>query len=116
MKLSKNHRRAKRKFRIRKKIRGTADKPRLVVFRSNRHLYAQIVDDQAARTLAAFSSLNLEKTSRMNVATAKSIGEQLAKKALELNITSVVFDRNGYYFHGRVKALADGARSSGLNF
>ncbi len=114
--MSKNQRRAKRKIRIRKKIRGTADKPRLVVFRSNKHLYAQIVDDQTATTLAAYSSHNLEATPRLTIETAKSVGENLAKKALDQNIKDVVFDRNGYHYHGRIKALADAARSGGLNF
>ncbi len=114
--MSKNQRRAKRKIRIRKKIRGTADKPRLVIFRSNKHLYAQIVDDQTATTLAAYSSHNLESSPRLSIETAKSVGENLAKRALDQNIKSVVFDRNGYHYHGRIKALADAARSGGLNF
>ncbi len=116
MKLSKHQRRAKRKIRIRKKISGTANRPRLVVFRSNKHLYAQIVNDETANTLVAFSSHNLESGSKLNLETAQNIGDKLAEKALDQNITQVVFDRNGYYYHGRIKAMADAARAKGLNF
>ncbi|WP_291323155.1 50S ribosomal protein L18 [Desulfonatronospira sp.] len=116
MKLSKNQRRIKRKFRIRKKVRGTPDRPRLVVFRSNRHIYAQLIDDTQARTLVACSTQHLEDFGSLNSETAKSVGAKLAEKAASQNISSVVFDRNGYYYHGQIKALADAARSGGLNF
>ena len=116
MKLSKNQRRVKRKYRIRKKIRGTAEKPRLVVFRSNRHIYAQIVDDTDARTLVAYSTHNLEDPSGLNSAMAQNVGTRLAEKAVSKNISTVVFDRNGYYYHGKIKALADAARAGGLKF
>ncbi|WP_291318723.1 50S ribosomal protein L18 [Desulfonatronospira sp.] len=116
MKLSKNQRRIKRKYRIRKKISGTAQKPRLVVFRSNRHIYAQIVDDTEARTLVACSTHNLEESSGLTATTAGNVGTKLAEKAVAKNISKVVFDRNGYYYHGRIKALADAARAGGLKF
>ncbi|EFI32997.1 ribosomal protein L18 [Desulfonatronospira thiodismutans ASO3-1] len=116
MKLSKNQRRIKRKYRIRKKIRGTAEKPRLVVFRSNKHIYAQIVDDADARTLAACSTHNLDEHSGLNATAAQSVGSKLAEQATSKNISTVVFDRNGYYYHGRIKALADAARAGGLKF
>ncbi len=114
-------RRLRRKYHIRRKIQGTAERPRLVVYRSLNHIYAQLVDDQTGHTLASFSSNSRDfkeqlksVKGKMNVAT--SVGKELAKKALEKNITKVVFDRNGYLFHGRVKALADGAREGGLTF
>jgi len=116
MKLTKNQARKKRKIRIRKKIYGTTERPRLVVFRSNKHIYAQIINDQAGQTLASFSSLTLEEPSKLNKETAELVGQKIAERALEKNIKSVVFDRNGYLYHGRVKALADGARKGGLKF
>ncbi len=116
MKISKKDSRFKRKVRIRKKINGSQDRPRLVVFRSNRHIYAQIVNDETSRTLVAFSSQNLEGESRLNLETSKNVGKMIAEKAMNQNIDTVVFDRNGYYYHGRVKALADGAREMGLKF
>lgn len=112
--------RQKRRFKIRKKIKGTANVPRLSVFRSNMHIYAQLIDDTKGFTLAAASTVesaiskNLKCNS--NVEAAKIVGEALGKKALEKGIQKIVFDRSGYLFHGRVKALADGARSAGLNF
>ncbi len=116
MKISKKDSRFKRKVRIRKKINGSQGRPRLVVFRSNRHIYAQIVNDETSRTLVAFSSQNLEGESRLNLETSKNVGKMIAEKAMNQNIDTVVFDRNGYYYHGRVKALADGAREMGLKF
>lgn len=116
MKLTRNEARKKRKFRIRKKISGTPDKPRLVVFRSNRHIYAQIVDDTSGTTRAASSTLNLPEQKSLTQVTAKEVGLAVAKKAQEKQIDSVVFDRNGYKYHGRIKALADGAREGGLKF
>ncbi|MDL2314512.1 50S ribosomal protein L18 [Desulfovibrio sp. OttesenSCG-928-C14] len=111
--------RQSRKIRIRKKISGTAERPRLVVFRSNLHIYAQIVDDAAGRTLVAASTLSLQKGSaqvRANKDGAAEVGKEVARLAKEKNIQRVVFDRNGYIYHGRIKAVADGAREAGLEF
>ncbi|WP_461833691.1 50S ribosomal protein L18 [Desulfothermus sp.] len=116
MKLSRNELRKKRKIRIRKKIFGTPQRPRLVVFRSNKHIYAQVIDDSKGHTIAAYSSLNLGEKVNLNKETAKKVGMEIAKIALEKGVQKVVFDRNGYIYHGRVKALADGAREGGLNF
>ena len=109
------NKRLKNKARIRKKVDGNAERPRLSVFRSGRHIYAQVVDDNTGKTLAAFSTLEGNLTSK-NVETAKKVGQEVAKRALAKNIKSVVFDRSGYVFHGRVKAVADGAREAGLSF
>ena len=117
--LSKNETRKRRKVRIRKKISGTADRPRLVVYRSNLHIYAQIVDDAAGVTLAAASTLALSRGGEKagcNKAGADRVGREIARLAQERNIRQVVFDRNGYLYHGRVKALAEGAREGGLEF
>jgi large subunit ribosomal protein L18 len=104
-----------KKIRIRKTVNGSAERPRLCVFRSSSHMYAQVIDDTKGVTLVCASSLVLDsKESGKNL--AKLIGVQLAKKALELNIKNVVFDRNGYLYHGRVQALAEGAREGGLSF
>jgi large subunit ribosomal protein L18 len=103
--------------RIRKKINGTPERPRLAVFRSVKHIYAQIIDDRAGRTLAAASSN--EKGAEFdggNVAGAKEVGRRVAERAKAAGINSVVFDRGGYLYHGRVKALADAAREGGLEF
>lgn len=116
MKLSKKQSRSKRKIRIRKKISGSEVRPRLVVFRSNKYIYAQIINDEKASTLVSFSSQNMEDENRLNVETARNVGKMIAQKAMSQNINTVVFDRNGYYYHGRVKALADGAREMGLKF
>jgi large subunit ribosomal protein L18 len=110
----------KRKKRVRSRIEGTVERPRLNVFRSLKHIYAQAVVDTTGKTLASASTLspelrgNLSKTG--NVEAAKKVGELIAKKCLEKGIQKVVFDRNGYLYHGRVKALAEAARASGLNF
>ena len=117
--LSKNESRKRRKVHIRKKISGTAERPRLVVYRSNLHIYAQIVDDATGSTLAAASTLVLSKggeKASCNKAGAERVGREIARLALEKDIRKVVFDRNGYLYHGRVKALADGARAGGLKF
>lgn len=117
--LSKNDTRKHRKIRIRKKIFGTADRPRLVVFRSNTHIYAQIVDDNERKSLVQASTLTLSKTQQglhCNKVGAELVGKEIARLAKEKNITKVVFDRNGYVYHGRVKAVADGAREAGLEF
>lgn len=119
MKYSKNESRQRRKIRIRKKINGSADCPRLVVFRSNLHVYAQLIDDVAGKTLLSASTLTLSKTeagAHCNVAGAEMVGKEIARLAKEKNITRVVFDRNGYLYHGRIKAVADGAREGGLEF
>ncbi|MFP4083577.1 MAG: 50S ribosomal protein L18 [Desulfonatronovibrio sp.] len=116
MKISKTQARSKRKIRIRKKLSGTQSRPRLVVFRSNKHIYAQIINDEVANTLVSFSSQNIEGESKLNLETAKNVGKKIAEKAISKNINTVVFDRNGYFYHGRIKALADGAREIGLKF
>jgi large subunit ribosomal protein L18 len=117
-KLDKNASRKKRHARVRAKLSGTAARPRLNVFRSNKHLYAQLIDDMSGTTLASASTmekdLNLESTS--NVEAAKLVGELVAKRAVEKGISSVVFDRGGYLYHGRIQALADAARENGLQF
>ena len=118
MKYSKNEARQRRKPRISKKTHGRA-RPRLVVYRSNLHIYAQIVDDIAGATLAAVSTLTLGKSRedvRCSKAGAELVGKEIARLAKEKNIVQVVFDRNGYLYHGRVKAVADGAREGGLEF
>ena len=115
MAVNKEQRRLRIKRGIRNTISGTAARPRLSVFRSNKNIYAQIIDDISGRTLAAVSSAKAEETTN-KVATSAEVGKQIAKKALELGITSVVFDRSGYLYHGRVKSLADGAREAGLKF
>ncbi|MFQ5628032.1 MAG: 50S ribosomal protein L18 [bacterium] len=106
---------------IRKKIRGTAGKPRLVVFKSNRNIYAQLVNDDASKTLAGVSSLSAELNDSIQKAktrrdVASTVGKAIAEKAKKLKVKEVVFDRGGYLYHGLVKALADGARESGLKF
>ncbi|MFP4257736.1 MAG: 50S ribosomal protein L18 [Desulfovermiculus sp.] len=116
MKLSRNQARKRRKQRIRKKISGTGERPRLAVFRSNQHIYAQLVDDQSQKTLAASSSLGLPDVKGLNKDVAYAVGKDLAQKAQGFNIYDAVFDRSGYYFHGRIKAVADGAREGGLKF
>lgn len=112
--------RQRRKFRIRNKISGTEERPRLTVFRSARHIYAQVVLDSDGRTLAAASTLSrdlkgtLDSDTKMDA--AKKVGALIAKICLEKKVEKVVFDRNGYLYHGRVKALADAAREAGLSF
>jgi large subunit ribosomal protein L18 len=109
------------KIKIRKKISGTPEKPRLSVYRSLDNIYAQIIDDTTGNTLVSFSSLDKEakadvKSVKGKINKSKMIGNLLAKKALEKNIKNVVFDRSGYQYHGRIKALAEGAREGGLVF
>ena len=106
--------RLKKKIRIRKTVNGTAERPRLCVFRSGKHMYAQIIDDVEGTTLVAVSSIG--KDDKSGTETAKNVGMEVAKAATAKNIKSVVFDRNGYLYHGRVKSLAEGAREGGLNF
>lgn len=112
--VSKKDRRLKIKTRIRGKISGTAERPRMSVFRSNKGIYVQLIDDLAATTVCAASSKGLEGGTKIEV--AAKVGQEIAKRALEKGITAVVFDRNGYLFHGRVKSLADAAREGGLKF
>ena len=114
MTTKKVERRIKIKFRIRKNVFGTAERPRMSVFRSNKQIYVQIINDQDGKTLASASSLGLEAVPKIQQ--AEKVGELVAKKAIEAGISSVVFDRNGYLYHGRVKQLADAARKGGLNF
>ena len=114
MTTKKVERRIKIKFRIRKRVNGTAERPRLCVFRSNKQIYAQVIDDLAGKTLASASSLGLEAMPKKDQ--AAKVGELVAANAAAAGITSVVFDRNGYLYHGRVKELAEGARKGGLNF
>jgi large subunit ribosomal protein L18 len=102
--------------RIREKLAGTSERPRLNVYRSLNHIYAQVVDDQKGETLVSASSLALKLKSGGNVAAAKEIGKAVAEKAVAKGIKQVVFDRGGYLYHGRVKALADAAREAGLEF
>lgn len=109
--------RQRRKFRIRKKIEGTGERPRLTVFRSNKQIYAQVIDDASGKTLVSAASLGREHaTEGGKTATAAQIGELVATACKDKGITKVVFDRNGYLYHGRVRALADGARKAGLEF
>lgn len=114
MLLKKIQNRLRRKVRIRARVTGTAERPRLSVHRSLKQLTAQIIDDAAGKTLAAVSTR--EAKAKVNIDGAKKAGELLAKKAKDAGITSVVFDRNAYKYHGRVKAFADGAREGGLKF
>ena len=112
--------RKKRHYRLRHTLSGTSERPRLAVFRSNKHIYAQVIDDVKGNTLAASSTLEkalaggLKSTS--NIDAAKAVGTDVAKKAMDKGISVVVFDRGGFLFHGRVKALADAAREAGLKF
>jgi large subunit ribosomal protein L18 len=112
--------RIKRQVRVRKKIRGTTERPRLNVFKSARHIYAQLIDDTTGSTLLAISSVSKDLSSDLkytgNIEAARLVGATIAKKALEQDIQTIVFDRNGFLYHGRVKALADAARESGLSF
>jgi large subunit ribosomal protein L18 len=117
---SRRQARQKRQVRVRRKIHGSESRPRLCIFRSAKHIYAQIIEDTTGRTLVAASTAakadaeGLDYTG--NVAAAKAVGAAIAKKALAQNINQVVFDRNGFLYHGRVKALADAAREAGLSF
>ena len=111
---TKIERRTKIKYRVRNKVSGVAERPRMSVFRSNKQIDVQIINDQTGRTLAAASSLGLEAMPKKEQ--AAKVGEMIAKKAIEAGITAVVFDRNGYLYHGRVKEVADAARNGGLKF
>jgi large subunit ribosomal protein L18 len=117
---SRNERRKKRHLRVRNKVFGTAERPRLNVFRSSKNIYAQLIDDMAGHTLAAASTLDKEiKEKGVNGGTvdaAREVGKLIAKRAADKGYNKVVFDRGGYIYHGRVKALAEGAREGGLDF
>ena len=113
---SKNISRVRRHARVRAKISGTSECPRLCVYRSNKNIEAQIIDDDKKVTLVASSSMSLKLENGSNIDAAKKVGENLAKKALAKKIKKVVFDRSGYIYHGRVKALAEAAREAGLDF
>lgn len=112
----KTKRRERIKKGVRKSIEGTSTRPRLSVFRSNKAIYAQLIDDSKGHTIAAASSVELNEKARLNVATSKSVGKKVAEKAIASGVNEVVFDRNGYLYHGNVKALAEGAREGGLKF
>ena len=120
MSLTKRQALRRRHHRVRKKVTGTADRPRLAVFRSNRHIYAQIIDDESGRTLVSASTLDGSIRSGSdgtgNIAAAKAVGTLVAERAKEAGIDTVVFDRGGFQYHGRVAAVADAARSGGLEF
>jgi large subunit ribosomal protein L18 len=118
MKLTRQQRRQRRHWRLRKKVRGSATRPRLCVSFTSKHIYAQIIDDDQGVTLAAASTLDADFNGKVknNIATAKSVGELIARRALAKNITTVVFDRGGFQFHGKVAALAQAAREKGLQF
>lgn len=117
---SRSEQRAKRHLRVRKKVYGTLERPRLNVYRSEKHMYAQIINDDLGTTLVAASTLDKELAEKFscgsNKEAAKAVGELVAKRAIDKGIKSVVFDRGGYIYHGRVKELADAAREAGLDF
>ena len=109
-------RRNRIKMGIRKKIEGTSSVPRLSVFKSNKAIYAQVIDDSKSHTLLSVSSTELGKDSKVNVATSKNVGMKVAERAKAAGIEAIVFGRNGYLYHGNIKALAEGAREGGLKF
>ena len=115
MKLSRKESVKRRHRRVRKKVKGTPERPLVCIFRSNNHMYAQLIDDVAQHTLAAASDFNVEPKGATCQSSAE-VGKLVAKRALEKGITQVVFDRGGNLYHGRIKALADGAREAGLDF
>lgn len=114
MTTKKDQRRIRIKYRVRNKVYGTSERPRMSVFRSNKQIYVQIINDDTASTLVSASSLGMAAMPKKEQ--AAQVGEAVAKKALEAGISQVVFDRNGYLYHGRVKEVADGARKGGLKF
>lgn len=115
-KVSRNDERIRRHLRVRNKVNGTPECPRLNVFRSNAHIHAQIIDDVNGKTLVAASSVDMKLANGGNVEAAAQVGKELAARAQKAKIENVVFDRGGYIYHGRVKALADAAREAGLKF
>jgi large subunit ribosomal protein L18 len=112
----KNERRTRIKKGVRKKLSGTSAIPRMSVFRSNKGLYVQVIDDQKGTTLASASTAELGKLAKLNIENSKNVGKKIAEKALASGVESIVFDRNGYLYHGNIKALADGAREGGIKF
>ena len=112
---AKTKNRMKKKIRIRKTVKGTTERPRLCVFRSAKHIYAQVINDDSMQTILTVSSLSL-KVKVTGKELAKTVGKAVAEASLKKGITTVVFDRNGFIYHGRVQSLADGAREAGLNF
>ena len=116
MALSKSARRARIRFRIRKTVSGTEQRPRLAVFRSNKEIYAQLIDDVNGKTITAASSRDKDITSSNKTEAAKLVGKAIAEKAVKAGVESIAFDRGGYLYHGRVKSLAEGAREGGLKF
>ena len=118
MALSKTERRSRIKFRVRKTVSGSEQRPRLAVFRSNKEIYAQLIDDVNGKTLAAASSRDkdIETAGASKVDTAKLVGKAIAEKAIKAGIETISFDRGGYLYHGRIKSLAEGAREGGLKF
>ncbi len=114
--LEQKEKRYRRHRRVRSKISGTSKVPRLCIFRSSKHIYAQLVNDEKNKTLVAASDLETKKSKKPKVDKAREVGKLIAKKALDKKIEKVVFDRGGYKYHGRVKALAEGAREGGLRF
>jgi len=116
MEQDKRTKKDRRHKRIRSKIKGTGKIPRLCVFRSNKHIYGQLIDDEKGRTLLVASDKELKKSSGKKTDIANQIGQLLAKKAIEKKVEKVVFDRGGYKYHGKIKALAEGARKGGLKF
>lgn len=117
---SKSEQRQRRHFRVRKKVYGTAERPRLNIYRSEKHIYAQVIDDDLGNTLVSASSIDKELKTTIacgsNKEAAKAVGALIAKKSLDLGIKTVVFDRGGFIYHGRVKELAEAAREAGLDF
>jgi large subunit ribosomal protein L18 len=109
-------RRTRIKMGIRKKMEGTTDRPRLSVFRSNRGIYAQIIDDSKGVTVASASTVELGDKTSLNMESSKNVGKKIAEKAVASGVESIVFDRNGYLYHGNIKAFAEGAREGGLKF
>lgn len=116
MTTKKDNRRLRIRKSIRAKIAGTSEKPRLSIFRSNTNIYAQLIDDVAGKTLVSASSVEVDNVKTANVEISKTVGQKLAEKAISNGISIAVFDRGGYLFHGKVKALAEGAREGGLKF
>ncbi|MGI9549263.1 MAG: 50S ribosomal protein L18 [Bdellovibrionales bacterium] len=112
----KNRKHLKNKARIRKKITGAAERPRFNIFRSQKHMYVQIIDDVSGKTLESYSSLKIKNGEKNKLDNAYKVGETIGKKALDKKIKEVVFDRGGFIYHGRVKAVAEGARKAGLKF
>lgn len=109
-------RRVRIKYGIRKKVNGTTERPRLSVFRSNKSIYAQLIDDVKGVTLVSASTLELGDKAKLNIENSRQVGKKIAEKAISSGIQAIVFDRNGYLYHGNIKALAEGAREGGLKF